>query len=432
MKIMLSSVGNRDPFALDKEEQEKTFGPLITVAQEIEPDILIMFPTRQQLNDKLSYTEDRCDEIEKQLKEIFPKLGVRRLALNLPDPTDYHEILNQLNSKIEEIKDVYKKSQSEYHINVSSATPQIQASFLILVSSQRLNAKVYQARDPRYVEAGQEHVREIDIQFIEEENQINRARIYYEKNYFSSAADEMTKLALATRKAEREKMAEIYSDLLNAYHLIDLYQHERALEQLNKLIPTLQRLRKNKILEILRAQQDCLNKIIDLGEKEGYENLCDLYHNTCRRYNMEQYIDCLSRFKRIYEGSYFYIAREELKINHPNKKLEEQRNVDWITQIINRRQGRLNMYDIGNIYESRKGKRRLKEKLEQSLNNLSNQRNFTINNHGMKSVSNEDARKAVRLSKELLEQLFPEKVIDDHPFSQKNLEKAGYIIFQDI
>lgn len=90
------------------------------------------------------------------------------------------------------------------------------------------------------------------------------------------------------------------------------------------------------------------------------------------------------------------------------------------------------MYDIGNIYESRKGKRRLKEKLEQSLNNLSNQRNFTINNHGMKSVSNEDARKAVRLSKELLEQLFPEKVIDDHPFSQKNLEKAGYIIFQDI
>lgn len=432
MKIMLSSVGNRDPFALDKDTGEKSFGPLITVAQEIKPDILIMFPTQQQLNEKLSFTEDRCDEIEKELKKIFPNLTVRKIALNLPDPTDHHEILSQLNSRIREIKEFYKQSQVEYYINVSSATPQIQASFLILVSSQRLNAVIYQARDPRYVEAGQERVREIDIQFLEEENQINRARIFYNKNYFSSAADEMAKLSVATRKVEREKMAEIYSDLLTAYHFVDLYQHERALKYIDKLIPTLQRLRKNTLLEILKKQQHSLMQIIALGDREGYENLCDLYHNACRRFAMEQYIDCLSRFKRIYEGSYYYIAREELNISHPNKKLEKQKNIEWVTRILNRYEGNMRIYDIADIYEKKKGKRRFSKRLEEKLNSLSTQRNYTINNHGMKSVSSEDARTAIRLLKELLEQVFPGKDVDAHPFSTKTFAKVGDIIFQDI
>lgn len=433
MKIMLSSVGNRDPFALDKDTGDKSFGPLITVAREIKPDILIMFPTRQQLNEKLSFTEDRCDEIEGELKKIFPNLAVKRMALDLPDPTDHHDILSQLNSRIKEIKEVYKQSRVEYCVNVSSATPQIQASFLIMVSSQRLNARVYQARDPRYAEAGQERIREIDIQFIEEENQINRARIFYAKNYFSSAAGEMVKLATATRKIERSKIAEIYSDILTVYHFADLYQHERALEYVNKkeLIPTLQRLRKNKLLEILKKQQASLTQIIALGDKEGYENLCDLYHNTCRRLDMEQYIDCLSRFKRIYEGCYYYIAREELNISYPDRKLEDQRQM-WITKILNRQQGHISIYDIANIYEKKMGKRRFGERLGQQLNSLSNQRNYTINNHGMKSVNIEDARKAVRLLKELLEQVFPGKDIDDHPFSAKNIKKAGDIIFQDV
>jgi hypothetical protein len=205
MKILLSAVGKRDPFAVDPESGEKSLGPLLTVAQEIKPDILIMFPTRRQLNEKLSFTEDRCEEIEEQLKSMMPKTAIRTIALDLPDPTDHHEILIQLRSRIEEIKKYYQQSQTDYYINISSSTPQIQASFLILVSSQKINADVYQAIDPRYVEAGQERVRKIDVQFIEEENQITRAKIFYDKYYFASAADELTNLALATRKAEREK-----------------------------------------------------------------------------------------------------------------------------------------------------------------------------------------------------------------------------------
>jgi hypothetical protein len=432
MKIMLSSVGNRDPLAVNKDTGEKSFGPLITVAQEIKPDVLIMLPTRQQLNDKLSYTEDRCDEIERELKVLFPKMAFKRMALDLPDPTDYHDILTELSKRIEEIKEIYKNSQVQYYLNVSSATPQIQASFLIMVSNQRLNASVYQARDPYYVEAGQERVREIDVQFIEEENQINRAKIFYSKNYFSSAADELLNLALATRKIERERMAELYSDLLRAYHWVDLYQHERALDVIKKITYNLRKLRKSKLLSIVKQQEECLEKIISLGEKEGYENICDLYHNTCRRLEMEQYIDCLSRFKRVYEGCYFFIARNELNIKNPNKKIEEQPQLAWVCPIINRSQGRLNIYDIANIYENKIGKKKLSIKLEQELNSFSNKRNYTINNHGMNSVSKDDAIKAVRIMRQLLEQVFPGQPIDDYPFSASKLKEIEQIIFQDL
>jgi hypothetical protein len=431
MKIMLSAVGNRDPFAVNEKTGEKSLGPLMAIVREIKPDILIMFPTRQQLNNNLSFTEDRCDAIEAEIKSILPRMGIKRMPLNLPDPTDHHDILGELIPIIEEIKAMYKQSQVEYCVAISSGTPQIQASFLILVSSQRLNARVYQARDPHYVEEGQERVREIDIQFIEEENQINRARIFYNKNYFSSAADEMANLALATRKAEREKMAEIYYDLLTAYHFVDLCQYERALDCFVKLIPTLQRLRKNQLWEVLKKQQDCLKQIIALNETEGFDNLCDLYHNTCRRFNMEQYIDCLSRFKRIYEGCYYYVAREELKIN-PHRKLEDQRNIEWAARMLKRSQGYINMHDIAFLYENKVGKRKFSERLEDRLNSLSKKRNYTINNHGMQSVKKEEAKRAVQLLKELLEQAFPGRDTNGHPFSASNLNEIGNIIFRDI
>lgn len=434
MKILLSSVGNRDPYAIEPKTQEKTFGSIIVVTRSIEPDIVILFPTKQQLNEKLSYTEDRCDAIENIIKNFLPKTAVKKEALDLSDPTDYHDILNQLSKIIEKIKDNYKQSQVEYYVSISSGTPQIQASFLILISSQRLNAKVFQAKDPRFVEAGQEQVREIDVQFVEEENQINRTKAFYEKYQFSSAMDEMLSLSLATRKIEREKLAEIYADILNVYYLVDLFQHKDALIKIKEIIKKLDKLRKNKLLNIIRKQESCLESIVELGQKEGYKNLFDLYHNTYRRYEMCQYIDCLSRFKRIYEGSYFYIARNELNIKRPEQRIEEQepRIKNWLIQSLGRKEGWINIYDIATLFEIKNGKKRLKENLEQNLKALANQRNYTINNHGMESISREDAKKAVNLLESLLKEVFPEEDLQEHPFSAKYFKEVGEIIFKDI
>jgi len=373
----------------------------------LRPDIVILFPTQQQINEKLTYTEDRCDEIETEIKKELPKVGVKRVALDLTDPTDYHQILACLNARIEEVKEQYKKSDVEYLLNVSSSTPQIQASFLILVSSQRLNAKVYQVRDPKYVEAGQEHIREVDVQFIEEENQINRARIFYQKLQFSSASDELAALAIATRHPEREALAETYSDLFNAYRYMDLYQHQAALERMEKILPRVERFRKVKLMPLLREQLKCLENIVNQGQREEFENLCDLYHNVLRRFKMEQYIDCLNRFKRIYEGSLYYVARDELGIPRPESRLNEQRIPPEVNRHLERDREYIKSYRIPFIYQQVKGKRLIPERLEQQMNALSRDRNYTINNHGMRSVPREDARRAVELLDQLLAHIFP-------------------------
>lgn len=427
MKILLSAVGNRDPFALDN-----TDGPLLTVAKHIEPDILIMFPTQNQLDESRSSTEDRCPEIETEIKGYLPEITIRRVPIDLPDPTDYHDVLAKLIKKIEEIKKKYESSKAEYYINVSSATAQIQASFLILVSTQRISAKVYQARDPKYVMEGQERVKEIDIQFLEEENQIRRARIFSKKYYFSSAADELISLAVNTRKAERAKLAELFSDILTAYHYMDLYQHQEGLCHLERAIPEISRYRLDSMLPILHSQEKCLKKIIELRDEESWENICELYHNIVRRFEMEQYIECSSRYKRIYEGCHFYIARHELNIKKPNGKIQEQRGLEDVYNIIGRREGYLNPYDIANIYLNKKGKPLIKENLQEQLNLLNKQRNSSINSHGMDSIKRDEAGKAVKLSKELLAQIFPEEETDKHPFSKTNLDTVVNILFEKL
>jgi hypothetical protein len=432
LKILLSAVGNRDPFAENKETGEKTNGPLMSAVLKLEPDIIILFPTQRQLNEKLSYTEDRCDEIETEIKKLLPKAAIKRMPLNLPDPTDHYEILKCLNTKIVEIKEHYQHSSPEYLLSISSGTSQIQASFLIMISSQRLNARVFQVRDPRFVDAGQEHIREVDVNFIEEENLINRAGIFFNKYQFASAADELLNLALITRHAERQALAELYSDLFRIYHFVDLYQHAVALDQMNKLLPKIQRFRKTRSLSMLWKQRDCLESIVRQGQREEFENLCDLYHNTYRRYKMDQYIDCLSRFKRIYEGCMFLVARNELGIPRPEAKLREQRISEQVYQYIDRRQEHIKLYQIPGLYEYLKGKRPIGEQLEQQLNGLSKERNLTINNHGMNTVSKEDAKKAIDLLKKLFTIVFPGNAIGDHPFADEQLKAVGQAVFEDL
>ena len=53
LKILLSSVGMHDPFNGDGKE-----GPVMGAVQELQPDILFLFPTRRQINEKLTSTEE--------------------------------------------------------------------------------------------------------------------------------------------------------------------------------------------------------------------------------------------------------------------------------------------------------------------------------------------------------------------------------------
>ena len=129
----------------------------------------------------------------------------------------------------------------------------------------------------------------------------------------------MAALGAYTCYPERSKTAEVFVDLVDGYDFWDLYQHERALEKLDRALNEINRFNMKELSAIITAQVDTVRKIIELGDREGYLNLVDLYHNAKRRHECHQYIDCLNRCKRLYEGAFYHVAREKLGIS-PNKR----------------------------------------------------------------------------------------------------------------
>jgi len=426
LKIMLSAVGLRDPYGKGGEKSE---GPILGAVRELEPDILFLFPTRRQPGERLNFTEENSRATVAELAKLFPKIKVYERPLNLPDPTDYVKIIKNLREEIDSIKESYAQSKVQYYIALSSGTPQIQSAFLVLVNSNKLRAEVYQTINPDFTKEGERRTRLVETHFLEEENQIVRARSFFRNINYEEACKQLIALGAYTVYPEREQKANVFCDLVEGYFFWDLYQHEQALEKLSKVLPDLKRYRFYKLHEIVAEQAETLQKICDLGGEEDYLNLVDLYHNALRREKCKQYIDCLSRFKRLYEGIYYYIARTQLGIPSPSTKVEQQ--PVWVKNII-RKNGYLNTYDISKLYKEKKGTGKISKELENQLNQIAQQRNLTINNHGMKSVDKKDARKSMELIEKLFGKVFVNQDIKNYCFSQERMQEVEELLFNEL
>lgn len=424
IKIMFSSVGMHDPYGTDGSD-----GPILGAVNELTPDILFLFPTRKQPNERLNSTEENCRQTKAELKRRYPGIKVYERQLDLPDPTDYANIIKTLKNEIESIKKSYAKSDVKYYLAISSGTPQIQSAFLVLVNSNRIKVEVYQTINPVFLEEGEKRTRPVDIHFLEEENQIIRARRFFKNVNFEESSNEMAELSLYTIYPDRAQKAELFSDLVQGYFYWDLYQHNKALEKLQKARQDLRRFRLSDLLDIVTKQIEVLEKIIELGQREDYLNLVDLYHNALRRKRCKQYIDCLNRFKRLYEGVYYYVAMRDLGITSPWVKIDQQPH--WVRSKINKN-GHLSFYDISILYKAIKGKPIVSDNLEQQLNRFGQQRNNTINNHGMNSVDEEDARKAMDLIEKLFKAVFKGKSFGDYCFSQYTMSRVEELIFNEL
>jgi hypothetical protein len=419
-----------DPFGY-KIEGVPTEGPIIGAVKELKPDIVFLFPTRRQLNDKLTSTEENSQKTVEEIKKMFPKIKVDERPLNLPDPTNYRNIIKCLREELDDIKTYYARSQVEYCISISSGTSQIQAAFLALVNSNRIKADVFQIVDPKFLETGEKRVRQVETHFLEEENQIVRAKKYFNRVNYFEAKEELLELALYTVYPERAEKAEIFANLIEGYFYWDLYQHSKALDKLTDTLPFLKRYNFNELYQLVSEQADVLNKIISLGDVEDYLNLIDLYHNALRRERCKQFVDCLSRFKRLVEGTCFYFGKRDLGLNLNSKKYSTQPN--WVKQLLKKHEDSyLQERDILLLYEKKLGKKMLPQQLEDEINASGSQRNYTINNHGMKSVEEQDSRKAMTLISKLLKITFPEQEINEYCLSKQNLALLEDIIFKNI
>lgn len=152
MNVLLSFVGYRDPFVTDDEGEVVRPGPILDLLRRRDFDQLVLFGTEgttEQLRSLKSHLETSTLDLEDFL-------------LDIEDPTDYTAILLGLRNHLQEIQE--KREGANLYVSVASGTPQMHASWLMLVAGGEIPARILHTRPPEHVTPEKSAVAELDVQ----------------------------------------------------------------------------------------------------------------------------------------------------------------------------------------------------------------------------------------------------------------------------
>lgn len=159
--VLLTFIGDRDPF----NPRDDTEGPILSllgVRREEKPcdfpefsEIELFFTAEDGRNEKAEQTKK---EIEKRYKNI----NCRIHKLPIDDPTDYGQILSALREKLSMLQKEKENSKRQFFINVAPGTPQMHASWMILVALGEIRGKVFYTPNPTMLKPGDQRIRWID------------------------------------------------------------------------------------------------------------------------------------------------------------------------------------------------------------------------------------------------------------------------------
>lgn len=153
MEILLTFTGFHDPFAETALDGEQQAGPILTVVADRRFDRVYLFATP-----KLA---ERTRATKAAIEERHPGIEVEILETPLADPTNYLGILRQLRKHFRVISK--RHPEADYSIAVSSGTPHMHASWILLAASGEIPAKILQSSPPQFVPEGKSPVKEIDV-----------------------------------------------------------------------------------------------------------------------------------------------------------------------------------------------------------------------------------------------------------------------------
>ncbi len=153
MDVLLTFTGFHDPFSDTAMEGDRQTGPVLTVVAERHFDRVYLFVTP-----KLA---ERSSETKTEIEERYPMVEVDMVEVPLADPTNYIGILRQLRKHFRTLN--AKHPAARYSISVSSGTPHMHASWILLAASGEIPARILQSNPPQFVPEGKSPVREIDV-----------------------------------------------------------------------------------------------------------------------------------------------------------------------------------------------------------------------------------------------------------------------------
>ncbi len=153
MDILLTFTGFHDPYfkgLVDKEEQP---GPILSLLTARKFEHIVLFDTPK--------TSKITEQTKQAIDKLYPKSEVRVCAINLSDPTKYHDIFNGLRMHLQRITDDFPSAM--YYISVASGTPHMHACWILLTSSGVIPARILNVRPPNFVTKDSPLVTEVDL-----------------------------------------------------------------------------------------------------------------------------------------------------------------------------------------------------------------------------------------------------------------------------
>jgi DNA-binding NtrC family response regulator len=153
VKILLTFTGFHDPFVASTVDDEMDSGPVLSVVNERAFNHVYLFCTP-----KLA---ERTEQTRDAILKRHSGTQVTILDVPLKDPTNYLGILRQLRGHFKKIRAAH--SDASYSISVSSGTPHMHASWILLSASGEIPATILQSTPPEFVPEGKPRVKEIDL-----------------------------------------------------------------------------------------------------------------------------------------------------------------------------------------------------------------------------------------------------------------------------
>lgn len=460
-KVLLSFVGNRDPWPSSEEKPEEIpescpegpdgEGAILELCKCLHPDILYLFPSGKKGNEA-NNTERRAERIREILATRSPDLSCRILPMNVQDATDFE----QLSVALEENVDVMLRGlgetvdSAEFHFNCSSGTPQMTALAYVFVNTGRISGCVLQqCKAPNY----KPRVREVKATFLAVNEYIKKARANIENLSFLTARANCLELSKVAATLKQRDVSRFLAKLFSVYNYMDILRYESASAVMHEVsnMPVRHFLR-DEHRTLLMEQSRMLaalnnspfeNERDKKGRKETPENLLDLYFNMQRCFLRGAYADVLSRFWRICEGSVYYRLESIHGVNP--RDLQNSRK-DSLAKLQNSQEGRrfepnakysrqflgldhgryalLHVLDVGVFGGD------FDNFFEVDVKKMTIERNNVIVAHGMDQVGKDAAEKCAQYAERLLCTLIPSlaKEIAKYPFREDVLRSWGALL----
>lgn len=487
-KVLLSFVGGRDPYAGEKswtpahaprpkavgildrirqylrgdvplpdapassyisEAQEK-WGSILTLCGEIQPNIVYLFPSCEKKNPN-NNTEGKAREVRTILMGERPDLLCKILPLDIQDATDFEEISLEIEKKMDIIvQELIDIENYEFHLNCSSGTQQMTAVGYVLANSGRLpNIVRWQCKDPERLRSGEARTRRVNATFLEESVYRKKMEAGAERLAFLSVKESSENLSKIASSEKQSYVGALLAEVFNAYVLMDILRYQDAYVKLRDIERNAEcsSLLNNDLKELLRAQVEALKELQGGSIQETPQNLVDLYYNMERCYERGSYADVMARFWRMGEGSIYLRLANKWGIdprdrdNSPNKqnlallkRVERYQSTGHRKEFIGFEGGRKALLEIFKdkdyieMWEHYTKKRCYpggKGWDENRIISLINKRNQTLVAHGMKPISEEDAKECRAIAEAMLLALVPdaEKRIEEYPFKKELIKK---------